>query len=96
MHAGEKVIVRQTEASKLFEVGDSVLFSAQDFNDISMTLLRFCEALTAQLEEFGKSRGVTFTTPTDGTATKDVEPAEVQVGSAREEAERRTDDGELS
>ncbi len=76
VHGGETLMIRQTETSKLFRLGDRVLFTAQDFNDICMTLLRFCEALTALVEEFGKSKGVKFTTPLAGAPPQGAESAD--------------------
>jgi hypothetical protein len=58
---GEEVFIRGVKTGKLFQLGQPVLFSAQEFIELCLTFFFFGSQLRANLEQYSSAKGVTFT-----------------------------------
>ncbi len=60
VEAGESVFLRYAKAQKLFKKGESVTFTVDEFGELCMTLFFFGSQLIHNMEQFGRSKGITF------------------------------------
>lgn len=56
--AGSRIGVRRSQTSKLFQIGDTVKFSEQEFVNLCVTLLHFGRSLVEGVERDGQRRGL--------------------------------------
>lgn len=59
--AGERAGLREVGSSRLFKLGDRVVFSTQEFSELCSTLFRFGQTLVASLEAYARARNIPFT-----------------------------------
>ena len=58
--AGEGVEMVLTKASKLFKLGEPVIFTAQEFSEICNTFYLFGQAICSSAEDYLRSKGYKF------------------------------------
>lgn len=51
---------RQSEATKLFRLGEPITFTSQEFNQLCWTFFRFGEQVVSAVTEYGKHMGIRF------------------------------------
>lgn len=65
---GETISIYQKRTSKLFRLGETVAFGAQEFSEICWTFFLLGQSLTAKVESFGRAKGIKFRDDSVGAA----------------------------
>lgn len=65
LKAGERLSMRNSLRQKLFRLGDTVSFTAQEFSYICWTLFQFGQQLVLNLQELMNAKGLTITASSD-------------------------------
>jgi len=60
VEAGDEIGLRTVQYSRSFGLGEAIAFSPQEFSDVCMALFFCGQDLVQQVEQFGRSHGVTF------------------------------------
>jgi hypothetical protein len=63
VEAGEQVSLRHAKAQRLFKKGEVVAFTVDEFAELSLTLTLFGFQIANNIEDYGRSHGVSFDSP---------------------------------